>query len=87
MFRDKQRKCPHSVRIAKKLSNPRPPAQPAPKIERRLASVLGLAGREARVEGQRQIAAADLGPVRYLAALLGAGDQDVLRWFICIVDR
>jgi hypothetical protein len=28
---------------------------------------------------------ADLGPVRYLATLIGAGDQDVLRWFIVIV--
>ena len=30
---------------------------------------------------------ADLGPVRYLATLLGAGDQDVLRWFILVVAR
>jgi hypothetical protein len=28
---------------------------------------------------------ADLGPVRYLATLLGAGDQDVMRWFILVV--
>jgi hypothetical protein len=26
-----------------------------------------------------------LGPVRYLATLLGAGDQDVMRWFILVV--
>jgi len=26
-----------------------------------------------------------LGPVRYLAALLGVGDQDVMRWFILVV--
>jgi hypothetical protein len=31
------------------------------------------------------VAEADLGPVRYLATLLGAGDQDVLRWFILVV--
>ena len=28
---------------------------------------------------------ADLGPVRYLATLLGAGDQNVLRYFILAV--
>ena len=28
----------------------------------------------------------DLGPVRYLATLLGAGDQDVLRYFILVVS-
>jgi hypothetical protein len=28
---------------------------------------------------------ADLGPVRYLATPLGAGDQDVLRYFILVV--
>jgi len=40
---------------------------------------------KASVEGQRKVAEADLGPVRYLATLLGAGDQDVLRWFILVV--
>jgi hypothetical protein len=40
---------------------------------------------KASVEGQRKVAEADLGPVRYLAMLLGAGDQDVLRWFILVV--
>jgi hypothetical protein len=37
------------------------------------------------VDGQRRTVQADLGPVRYLATLLGAGDQDVLRWFILVV--
>jgi hypothetical protein len=37
------------------------------------------------IEGQRRVVEADLGPVRYLAALVGAGDQDVLRWFILVV--
>ena len=36
-------------------------------------------------DGERQLADADLGPVRYLATLIGAGDQDVLRWFILLV--
>jgi hypothetical protein len=40
---------------------------------------------KASVEGQRKVAEADLGPVRYLATLLGAGDQDVLRWFILVI--
>ena len=40
---------------------------------------------KAKVEGDRKVADADLGPVRYLATLLGAGDQDVLRWFILVI--
>jgi hypothetical protein len=40
---------------------------------------------KASVEGQRKVVEADLGPVRYLATLLGAGDQDVLRYFILVV--
>jgi hypothetical protein len=39
---------------------------------------------KAGIDGQRRIVEADLGPVRYLAALLGAGDQDVLRYFILV---
>jgi hypothetical protein len=40
---------------------------------------------KAKIEGDRSVAEADLGPVRYLATLLGAGDQDVLRWFILVI--
>ncbi len=40
---------------------------------------------KASVEGERRKVEADLGPVRYLATLVGAGDQDVLRWFILVV--
>jgi hypothetical protein len=40
---------------------------------------------KAKVEGDRKVVEADLGPVRYLATLLGAGDQDVLRWFILVI--
>ncbi len=39
----------------------------------------------AAVDGERKKVEADLGPVRYLATLLGAGDQDVLRYFILVV--
>ena len=35
--------------------------------------------------GERRKAEAALGPVRYLATLLGASDQDVLRYFILVV--
>jgi hypothetical protein len=40
---------------------------------------------KASVDGERRKVEADLGPVRYLATLLGAGDQDVLRWFILAI--
>jgi hypothetical protein len=40
---------------------------------------------KAGIEGQRKVVEADLGPVKYLATLFGAGDQDVLRWFILVV--
>src|SRR6266436_2480572 len=40
---------------------------------------------KAAIDGERRKVEADLGPVRYLATLLGAGDQDVLRWFILVV--
>jgi hypothetical protein len=40
---------------------------------------------KAAVEAVRRTVEADLGPVRYLAALLGAGDRDVLRYFILVV--
>jgi hypothetical protein len=39
----------------------------------------------AKADGERQLVEADLGPLKYLATLLGAGDQDVLRWFILVV--
>jgi hypothetical protein len=40
---------------------------------------------KAGIEGQRKVAEADLGPVRYLATLLGAKDDDVLRYFILVI--
>jgi hypothetical protein len=53
---------------------------------RREASTLaGLQVEKASIDGERRKVEADLGPVRYLATLLGAGDQDVLRWFILVV--
>jgi hypothetical protein len=41
--------------------------------------------REGEDRRRRKVADADLGPLRYLATLLGAGDQDVLRPFILVV--
>ena len=40
---------------------------------------------KAKVDGDKMVAEADLGAVRYLATLLGAGDQEVLRWFILVI--
>jgi len=48
-------------------------------------TLAGLKVERAKADGERQLVEVDLGPVRYLAALLGAGDQDVLRWFILVV--
>jgi hypothetical protein len=45
----------------------------------------GYSADKFRPHGDRRVAEADLGPVRYLATLLGAGDQDVLRWFILVI--
>jgi hypothetical protein len=39
---------------------------------------------KATVEGERRTVEADLGPVRYLATLLGQADEVVLRWFILV---
>jgi hypothetical protein len=40
---------------------------------------------KAKIDGDRKVAEADLGPVRYLATLIGAGDQEVLRLFILVI--
>jgi hypothetical protein len=40
---------------------------------------------KAAVEGERRTVEADLGPLRYLATLLGQADEVVLRWFILVV--
>jgi hypothetical protein len=46
----------------------------------------GLQIEKANIAGERKKVEADLGPVRHLAILLGAGDQDVLRYFILTVS-
>jgi len=40
---------------------------------------------KAAVDGERRKVEADLGPVKYLATLLGQADEVVLRWFILAV--
>ena len=40
---------------------------------------------KAGVEGERRTIEADLGPVRYMAMLLGQPDDSVMRWFILVV--
>ena len=52
---------------------------------REAQSLAGLQVDKAGIEGERRKAEAALGPVRYLATLLGASDQDVLRYFILVV--
>jgi hypothetical protein len=57
-------------------------------VAQRTAAAKALAGlqvEKAKTEGDRRIIEADLGPVRYLAALLGTTDENVMRWFILVV--
>jgi hypothetical protein len=55
------------------------------KWDQAATTLAGLKVEKASIEGQAKMADADLGPLRYFAMLLGAGDQDVLRWFILVV--
>ena len=48
-------------------------------------TLAGLQVEKAKAEGERRKVEADLGPVKYLAILLGAKDGDVLRYFILAV--
>jgi hypothetical protein len=40
---------------------------------------------KAAVEGERKAVEADMGPVRYLATLIGSTDEQTMRWFILVV--
>jgi hypothetical protein len=40
---------------------------------------------KAGIDGERKTTEADLGPVRYLAQLINASDEQVMRWFILTV--
>jgi hypothetical protein len=48
-------------------------------------TLAGLKVERATLDGERAKVEADLGPVRYLATLVGAKDEDVLRYFIQVV--
>jgi hypothetical protein len=41
--------------------------------------------RRRALKGVRRVVEADLGPVRYLATLLGADSETALRWFVLVV--
>src|SRR5262249_7885511 len=45
-------------------------------------TLAGLQVEKAAADGERRKVEADLGPVRYLATLVGATDDNVMRWFI-----
>jgi len=52
----------------------------------RQADVLSdMKAEAAGLSAQRRVAAADLGPVKYLAALVGVPADDMLRWFVLLV--
>jgi hypothetical protein len=53
-------------------------------VERQAAgrTLVELKVQRSKAEGDRRVADADLGPLRYLATLIGARDEDVLRYFI-----
>jgi hypothetical protein len=57
----------------------------ADKLRAEAKTLVGLTIEKAFEEGERRTVEANLGPVRYLATLIGAGDQDVFGWFILVV--
>jgi hypothetical protein len=57
----------------------------ADKLTVEAKALADLKSRKAAVEGERRKVEADLGPVKYLATLLGQADELVLRWFILVV--
>jgi len=48
-------------------------------------TLAGLQVKRSEIDGERKTVDADLGPVRYLARLIGAADEQVMRWFILAV--
>ena len=48
-------------------------------------ALAGLQVEKAAADGERRKVEADLGPVKYLATLLGADSDTALRWFVLIV--
>jgi hypothetical protein len=63
-------------------------AQPAKLTAQRIEEGEALAAlkvEKAAVEGERRKVEADLGPVRYLATLIGADNETASRWFVLVV--
>jgi hypothetical protein len=58
----------------------------ADKLTVEAKSLADLKIEKAAVEGERRMAEADLGPVKYLATLLGVIDGAVPRYFILVVS-
>ena len=54
----------------------------ADKLTAEAKALADLKVEKAAVEGARRTVEADLGPVRYLATLIGADNETVMRWFI-----
>jgi hypothetical protein len=48
-------------------------------------TIVNLRIEKAKVDGERKAVEADLGPVRYLATLIGSTDEQTMRWFILVV--
>jgi hypothetical protein len=44
-----------------------------------------LKAEKAAVDGERKAVEADRGPVRHLATLIGATDEQTMRWFVLVV--
>src|SRR5258708_22184851 len=57
----------------------------ADKLTVEAKALADLKREKAKIDGDTMDAGADHGRVRYLATLIGAGDQDVLRWFILVI--
>ncbi len=70
--------------MRRKAASRRPASAALPGWPNRRA-LASLQVEKASVEGQRALVEADLGPVKYLATLLGADNETVLRWFILVV--
>jgi hypothetical protein len=57
----------------------------ADKLTVKAKALADLKMERAAMEGERRTIEADLGPVRYLATLVGAKDDDVLGYFILVI--
>ena len=62
----------------------RPSASLADKLTVEAKALADLKIEKAAVEGERRTVVADLGPVCYLATLLGADSETALRWFVLV---